>query len=61
MTRRPPYLWAQALAEELASGVLLTRTGEGHTGYAIQPCIQQNVDDYLVSLKAPAADTICDP
>ena len=37
-----PYLWAQNLAKELASGVLLTRRGEGHTGYAFSTCIQQH-------------------
>jgi pimeloyl-ACP methyl ester carboxylesterase len=54
-----PYLWAQNLAKELASGVLLTRRGEGHTGYAFSTCIQQHVDQYLVSLKTPEPGTIC--
>ena len=56
-----PYQWAQALAGELSSGVLLTRKGEGHTAYGDSVCIQRNVDDYLMSLKVPAADTTCDP
>ena len=29
-----PYAWSVALAKELESGVLVTREGEGHTGYA---------------------------
>ena len=29
-----PYAWAQAMAEQLESGVLVTRAGEGHTAYA---------------------------
>ena len=28
-----PYKWAQSLASQLESGVLLTRVGEGHTAY----------------------------
>jgi len=54
-----PYQWAVNLSKELASGVLLTRTGEGHTAYGDSPCIQTNVDQYLISLKVPAANTIC--
>jgi pimeloyl-ACP methyl ester carboxylesterase len=56
-----PYAWAQALARELSSGVLLTRKGEGHTAYGDSACIQQAVDTYLVTLKTPPADTVCDP
>ncbi|HWW53337.1 MAG TPA: alpha/beta hydrolase, partial [Acidimicrobiales bacterium] len=35
-----PYAWAQSLARELTSGVLLTRQGEGHTGYQSSACIR---------------------
>ena len=28
-----PYEWAVSLADQLSSGVLVTRVGEGHTGY----------------------------
>ena len=28
-----PYEWSVSLAEQLSSGVLVTRVGEGHTGY----------------------------
>ena len=31
-----PYRWAQSLAAELSHGVLLTRVGDGHTGYRVQ-------------------------
>jgi pimeloyl-ACP methyl ester carboxylesterase len=54
-----PYQWAVNLAKELASGVLLTRTGEGHTAYGDSKCIQDNVDQYLLTLKVPAANTTC--
>jgi pimeloyl-ACP methyl ester carboxylesterase len=56
-----PYEWAQALSKELSSGVLLTRKGEGHTAYGDSACIQQAVDTYLITLKTPPANTVCDP
>jgi pimeloyl-ACP methyl ester carboxylesterase len=54
-----PYAWAQSLSKELLHGVLLTRQGEGHTGYINSPCIQGDVDAYLISGTAPAAGTTC--
>ncbi len=53
-TRDPatPYVWAQRLAAELDSGVLLTYDGDGHTAYGRgSQCVDQAVDDYLVDLK----------
>ena len=54
-----PYAWAQKLAQELSSGVLLTRTGEGHTAYGKSTCIDGLVDAYLLTLAVPAAGTVC--
>jgi pimeloyl-ACP methyl ester carboxylesterase len=54
-----PYAWAQALAGELDRGVLLTRVGDGHTGYGTSSCIRAAVDSYLIDLKVPAAGTRC--
>ena len=54
-----PYAWAQKLAKELSSGVLLTRTGEGHTAYGKSACIDGLVDAYLLTLAVPAAGTVC--
>ena len=54
-----PYEWAVNLARELASGVLLTREGEGHTAYGDSACIQDHVDRYLISLQVPPANTTC--
>jgi len=54
-----PYEWAVNLARELASGVLLTREGEGHTAYGDSACIQDHVDRYLISLEVPPANTTC--
>jgi pimeloyl-ACP methyl ester carboxylesterase len=54
-----PYSWAQALASQLASGVLLTRIGDGHTGYGSSSCIRNRVDAYLVSLTVPPSGLRC--
>jgi pimeloyl-ACP methyl ester carboxylesterase len=54
-----PYAWAQKLAGELSSGVLLTRTGEGHTAYGKSDCIDSLVDAYLLTLAVPKAGTVC--
>jgi pimeloyl-ACP methyl ester carboxylesterase len=54
-----PYRWAQSLAGELAHGVLLTRVGDGHTGYQSSSCIRQAADKYLITLAPPPAGTRC--
>jgi pimeloyl-ACP methyl ester carboxylesterase len=48
-----PYHWAEALAEQLESGVLVTYEGEGHTGYGDSVCVQEAVDEYLLELTVP--------
>ena len=57
-TRDPatPYAWAQALAHELASGVLFTHEGDGHTAYrtSAPACLRDPVDAYLLTAEAPA-------
>jgi pimeloyl-ACP methyl ester carboxylesterase len=56
-TRDPatPYSWAQALAAQLQSGVLITHEGDGHTVYRVGAprCILEPVNSYLISLKRP--------
>ena len=54
-----PYHWAQSLADQLDSGVLVTRKGEGHTGYLESTCVQKAVDAYLLDLKAPKDGLTC--
>ncbi|MGQ0465307.1 MAG: alpha/beta hydrolase [Sporichthyaceae bacterium] len=55
-----PYGWAVALASQLDSGVLLTRAGDGHTGYGRgNRCIDAGVDRYLLEGKAPKDGTTC--
>lgn len=61
-TRDPatPYRWAKSLARELASGVLLTRDGDGHTGYFVgNSCIDSSVETYLLDGTPPADGTRC--
>jgi pimeloyl-ACP methyl ester carboxylesterase len=63
-TRDPatPYSWAQGLATELASGVLLTYDADGHTAYGYgNPCVDDAVDTYLIDDRPPAAGTRCTP
>ncbi len=55
-----PYPWAQALAKQLSRGVLLTRVGDGHTAYGMgSACIDQGIDQYLVTGVTPPVDTVC--
>jgi pimeloyl-ACP methyl ester carboxylesterase len=54
-----PYGWAVSLSRELDSGVLITRKGEGHTGYAVSSCVKRAVDAYLLSLKVPKKGLTC--
>ncbi|WP_432944493.1 alpha/beta hydrolase [Kribbella sp. CA-253562] len=61
-TRDPatPYAWAVGLAGQLDSGVLITRDGDGHTGYkAGNPCVDSAVESYLLQGSAPATDIEC--
>ncbi|WP_245657617.1 alpha/beta hydrolase [Herbidospora mongoliensis] len=61
-TRDPatPYEWAEGLAAQLESGVLLSYDGDGHTAYGTgSPCVDKAVDAYLVDLAVPAEGTRC--
>ena len=54
-----PYQWAQALASQLSSGVLLTLDGDGHTAYYQgSECIDKVVDNFYLTGEAEA-DIIC--
>lgn len=54
-----PYKWAEALAKQLSSGVLLTYEGEGHTAYGSNRCIDDAINTYLLTGAAPANGTVC--
>nr|WP_236539236.1 alpha/beta hydrolase [Spiractinospora alimapuensis] len=61
-TRDPatPHVWAERLAGELESGVLLTYDGDGHTAYRMgDPCVDAAVDEYLIEGRPPADGTVC--
>ena len=55
-----PYPWAQALAKQLSKGVLLTRVGDGHTGYGKgSACTDSAIDRYLLTGTTPPVGTVC--
>ena len=61
-TRDPatPYEWAVALAGQLESGVLVSRDGDGHTGYnAGNDCVNEALESYLVDGTVPEDGLEC--
>lgn len=61
-TRDPatPLRWAQALAAQLDPAVLVTRDGDGHTGFNQgNACVDEVVHDYLIDGVAPEQDVDC--
>lgn len=61
-TRDPatPYEWAQSLAKQLASGVLVTREGDGHTGFHVgNSCIDDLVDNFFIKGDVPKDGATC--
>ncbi|WP_243073982.1 alpha/beta hydrolase [Microbacterium sp. SS28] len=56
-----PYEWSVSLADQLASGVLVTRVGEGHTGYNKgNTCVDAAVEAYLLSGTVPEDGLRCE-
>ena len=61
-TRDPatPYQWAVHLADQLQSGVLVSRDGDGHTGYnSGNNCVDEAVEGYLVDGTVPEDGLEC--
>ncbi len=61
-TRDPatPYQWAVHLADQLESGVLVTRDGDGHTGYNTgNDCVDEAVEGYLIEGDVPQDGLEC--
>ncbi|MGQ0825642.1 MAG: alpha/beta hydrolase [Actinomycetota bacterium] len=55
-----PLRWAEGLAEQLESGVLMVWESEGHTAYGRgSACIDDAVDRYLIDLEVPDDGTTC--
>lgn len=56
-----PYPWAQALAEQLDDGHLITWNGDGHTAYGRSGgCVEDAVDQYLLAGTVPAEGLTCE-
>jgi pimeloyl-ACP methyl ester carboxylesterase len=61
-TRDPatPLVWARALARQIPDSVLVTRDGDGHTGYRQgSRCTDDTIERYLVSGIVPTRDIRC--
>ena len=61
-TRDPatPYEWAESLAEQLESGVLVSRDGDGHTAYnSGNDCVDEAIEAYLVDGTVPEDGLSC--
>lgn len=56
-----PYEWAVSLADELDEGVLITRVGEGHTGYNKgNTCVDSAVEAYFLDGTVPEDGLNCE-
>ncbi|MFH9618474.1 alpha/beta hydrolase [Streptomyces pratensis] len=61
-TRDPatPYKWAEALADQLSSGTLLTYEGDGHTAYGRgSDCVDTAINTYLLDGTPPKDGKKC--
>jgi hypothetical protein len=47
------------MADALDDGRLVVVEADQHTGYGVNQCINELVNDYLIELTAPAGDTTC--
>ncbi|MGH3868051.1 MAG: alpha/beta hydrolase [Pseudonocardiaceae bacterium] len=57
-----PYPWAQAMAAQLGSAVLLTYHSDGHIAYGRgSSCLDTTVDAYLTRGTMPGPGTVCQP
>ncbi|MGH8954056.1 MAG: alpha/beta hydrolase [Microbacterium sp.] len=56
-----PYEWSESLAQQLEEGVLITRVGEGHTGYNKgNSCVDSTVEAFLLDDVVPESDVRCE-
>lgn len=56
-----PYEWSVALAEQLEEGILITRVGEGHTGYNKgNICVDDAVEAFFIDDAVPTGDLNCE-
>ncbi len=56
-----PYEWAVSLADQLEEGVLITRVGEGHTGYNKgNNCVDDAIEAYFIDDVVPEDGLRCE-
>lgn len=56
-----PYEWSESLADQLSEGVLITRVGEGHTGYNKgNVCVDDAVEAFLLEDVVPEDGLRCE-
>lgn len=56
-----PYEWSESLANQLEEGVLITRVGEGHTGYNKgNVCVDDAVEAFLLDGVVPEDGLRCE-
>ncbi|MFK3678338.1 alpha/beta hydrolase [Microbacterium sp. NPDC090218] len=56
-----PYEWSESLADQLEEGVLITRVGEGHTGYNKgNVCVDDAVEAFLLDDVVPEDGLRCE-
>lgn len=54
-----PLSSTELMADALDDGRLVVVEADQHTGYGVNQCINELVNDYLIELTAPADDTMC--
>lgn len=54
-----PLESSRAMADSLDDGRFVVVEANQHTGYGVNDCVNDVVDDYLIHLEAPADETVC--
>ena len=54
-----PIESTKALADSLENGRLVTVNANQHTGYGVNSCVDNAVDNYLVDLRVPQDGLAC--
>jgi hypothetical protein len=53
-------VWARSLHRQISRSVLVTRNGDGHTGYGVgNSCVDTTVESYLAEGTVPRKDVTC--
>lgn len=54
-----PLVSTRHMAQALEDGRLVVVTADQHTGYGVNSCVDSAVDNYLVALRAPSNELVC--